>query len=268
MTITTTVTFDGDPPELFKYWAMPAAGSEEEGYLRDLLIGHQLFFKEAHKLNDPYDCFPAIYANVTPERARLAFTRQLKRLAPDLDDQAREVEVEKLLANFDFDAVNTREFQSGARDAFKEQREVFAVYCLSTRNDSVLMWSHYAKDHTGFAVMFDGTDPIIREAQRVRYEIDRPLIDPGAGKAETIHKTLLAKARDWKYEKEWRITRVGNPGLHAVDPAAITGIIFGMAMPEPDRERLRAICAEGGLNPKFLQAVDDARSFNVGIVDA
>ena len=266
--ITTTVTYDGNPARLFKFWSMPEEGRLENEYLRDLLVSHKLYFQAANRFNDPYDCFPAIFTDFTPERAKVLFERQIKRESPDLSDADCAAEVVRRIAAFDFKLIETRDFQLGARDAFKALREGMAVYCLTERVDSVLMWSHYARNHTGFAVMFDGADPFIGEAQRVRYERSRPLVDPGAGEARIMDAVLLVKARDWKYEQEWRITRINRPGLHAFNPKALTGIVFGMAMPQVDRDRLRALCAEGGLEPKYYQAVDDSRSFDVRIVAA
>ncbi|RVT93390.1 DUF2971 domain-containing protein [Sphingomonas crocodyli] len=265
--MTITVTFDGNPTALYKFWAMPGEGTQEESYLRDLLVGHKLFFQAAHKLNDPFDCLPAIYTAFTPDRAKMLFERHIRSETPDVTDADCAAEVERRVTCFDFSLVGTPEFQLGARDAFKEHREVMAVYCLSARVDSVLMWSHYAKNHTGFAVRFDYSDTFIGEAQRVRYVHKRPLIDPGSRDERNMYVVLLSKARDWKYEQEWRITRIGRPGLHKFNPKALTGIVFGMAMPQLDRDRLRALCGEGGFEPKFYQAVDDARSFNVQIVE-
>lgn len=260
-----TVTFDGNPPTLHKFWTMPRVGTDEEGFLRDLLVCHQLYFQAAHRLNDPFDCLPAIYTAFTPDRARRLFEKQIRREAPEIADADCAAEVERRVANFNFDLVGMPEFQLGARDAFKEQREGMAVYCLSARIDSVLMWSHYANNHSGFAVIFDGSDLLISESQRVRYARDRPIIDPGSREVRDMYTVLLTKERDWKYEHEWRITRVGRPGLHKFNPKAVIGIVFGMMMPEADRERLRAFCNEGRLTPVFYQAIDDARSFKVGI---
>jgi hypothetical protein len=265
--ITTTVTYDGNPHRLFKFWAMPEKGTDKEDYLRVLLVRHELYFQAAHRLNDPYDCLPAIFSDFTPDRARALFERQIQRDIPNLLDADRVAEVERRIAGFDFKHVGTPAFQLGARDAFKEQRERMAVYCLTARADSVLMWSHYAGNHTGFVVVFDGSDSLTREAQRVRYERDRPLVDPGAREERAMRDVLLVKARDWRYEQEWRITRIGRPGSHAFNAGALVGIIFGMAMPKDDRDRLRVLCREGGLNPRYYEAVDDARSFNVRIVE-
>jgi len=101
----------------------------------------------------------------------------------------------------------------------------------------------------------------------VRYDRDRPRVDPGAREERAMRDVLLVKARDWRYEQEWRITRIGRPGSHAFNAEALIGIIFGMAMPKDDRDRLRALCREGGLNPRYYEAVDDNRSFNVRIVE-
>lgn len=260
------IAFDISTPNLYKFWAMPVKGEKEEKFLREFLIGNNLFFQAAHKLNDPFDCLPAIYTAFSPDRARKFFERRVRYEMPDVTDADCQAEVQRRTDRFDFSIVDTPGFQIGARDAFIKYRERMAVYCLSARVDSVLMWSHYARNHSGFAVEFSGSDPLIGEAQRVKYLRDRPIMDPGSGDKHNMHVTLLTKARDWKYEQEWRITRIGKPGLHKYNPKSLKSIIFGMAMNNRDRQRLRAMCREGGLEPQYYEAVDDTLSFSVRIV--
>lgn len=114
---------------------MPAKGTLEEGYLEDLLVGHQLFFQSAPKLNDPYDCLPALFADFTPARAKALFERALRKEEPGLSDAACAAEVRRRIEVFDFESVKTPAFQENAIDIFKACREDMAVYCLTARAD-------------------------------------------------------------------------------------------------------------------------------------
>jgi len=143
------------------------------------------------------------------------------------------------------------------------------VFCLAKRSDSVLMWSRYAEHHTGFALRFVTKDPLIAEATPVEYATSRRMADPRARGAPDKRKALLLKSRDWKYEEEYRIVRpAASDPMLPFNPAALTSVIFGIAMPEADKARVRGWCAEGGLNVKFYQASDDRSSFSVGMTEA
>lgn len=87
----------------------------------------------------------------------------------------------------------------------------YKVLCLSERNDSILMWSHYAANHTGVAIQFaclEETDSSWTVAQPIKYcermprfvdeEELRGLI---SGQAELrreaiVERTIFSKAQD------------------------------------------------------------------------
>lgn len=114
------------------------------------------------------------------------------------------------------------------------------ILCFSEVYDSMLMWSHYADNHKGFVLVYDKKD--LSEAksytkkdeltfnktklEKVRY-VDKQKdmtqaalsyirfnmlpnmgdIELGNGKipVRDLREILLEKAKDWSYEKEWRI---------------------------------------------------------------
>jgi hypothetical protein len=99
------------------------------------------------------------------------------------------------------------------------------VACFSEVGDSLLMWAHYAGDHTGICIRFaldfekfekeNSVGPL-----KVEYVEDRPIIttldllsfasknarDAGAGQGtvDTMQMMYLRKGLDWSYEREWR----------------------------------------------------------------
>lgn len=98
------------------------------------------------------------------------------------------------------------------------------ICSFSERNDSVLMWSHYAQNHTGFCVEYDfrfqtGEDPRLRMLHPVIYQMDifdsteylipidpKPTVNIMLPTLAAIHKSP-----DWQYEKEWRLVlSIGN----------------------------------------------------------
>ena len=129
----------------------------------------------------------------------------------------------------------------------KRVNKDIGILCLSENRKSILMWSHYADEHSGFVVGFDSEDPFFHHHQdeqedigklfRVNYSEKRTLID-----VKTIRDGInlpdifFTKNKEWGYEQEWRIIRLlkganethpNNIHLFKVPPTAIREVIFG-----------------------------------------
>ena len=88
--------------------------------------------------------------------------------------------------------------------------------CFSEKNDSILMWSHYAASNTGICVSYDFNT--MKEEFRnmllpVAYS-NHPVTTPNfwgntnLNDFETeynVYGTILTKNKTWDYEKEWRL---------------------------------------------------------------
>lgn len=119
------------------------------------------------------------------------------------------------------------------------------VGCLSGKIDSILMWSHYAQNHEGFALCYDfksryaidvgshkyiGSEFIDKKLFPVRYSKERfdatyyvehnfiynfytmhgiPFDHPFFDKL-FYYKILLFKSTEWQYEHDWRIIKQSN----------------------------------------------------------
>lgn len=53
------------------------------------------------------------------------------------------------------------------------------ILCLSEKPDDILMFSHYAKHHTGICLKFEATDDteFFGAAQQVNYRSEYPVVD-------------------------------------------------------------------------------------------
>jgi Protein of unknown function (DUF2971) len=94
------------------------------------------------------------------------------------------------------------------------------VLCLSEVNDNILMWSHYSEQHMGMVLEFkciEKLDSVFGVAQPVDYCEKMPrlfdedfLVQMQSGQVnmnvrQIYDKSVLSKATDWAYEKEWRL---------------------------------------------------------------
>ncbi|MCO4863725.1 DUF2971 domain-containing protein [Cupriavidus sp. WGlv3] len=93
----------------------------------------------------------------------------------------------------------------------------FKVCSFSERNDSTLMWAHYAKYHTGFCIEYDISAVNPAEfTSRFMYPViykDTPFeatenisrVDMPGFNNLYLNLAALIKSVDWAYEREWRL---------------------------------------------------------------
>lgn len=103
-------------------------------------------------------------------------------------------------------------------DNKKSISEGFKLCSFSERKDSILMWSHYANNHKGFCIEYELVN--ISPPNHRRYSLypvtysdeifDATNYYCDYSKNNTPNYTYLVqaglyKAKDWKYEEEWRL---------------------------------------------------------------
>ena len=114
-------------------------------------------------------------------------------------------------------------FQLKIDKAIETTKDNALISCFSKRNDSILMWSHYANSHRGVCIEYER--PVSDEFQDVIYSKTRPFakiykaVSHEIGleilgrktKLEDLEKDLeetlkpfFIKSKDWAYEKEVR----------------------------------------------------------------
>jgi len=76
---------------------------------------------------------------------------------------------------------------------------------------------------------------------------------------------LFTKAKNWEYEKEWRLVYDEGDKEEPL-PTAISSIIFGLRMPEEHKVTIRNILA-GQSNIRYQQAREVEYQFRLEIAD-
>ena len=114
------------------------------------------------------------------------------------------VHVRDLLRRMSLEGVEERWLLDVSRTVQDRMSAIRGLVCLSESPGSLLMWSHYAKDHTGYVVGIDpgtlaadaihGLAPVQYGNERSKVSRDRP----------KDYAEFFAKSEDWSYEKEWR----------------------------------------------------------------
>ena len=129
------------------------------------------------------------------------------------------------------------------------------ILSLSEDDTNILMWAHYAQEHSGFVVGFDVEYPMFQfgenaKFKQVKYHSNKAVlhfekiehmekVDAHPGLKEIVDESVLRKSLDWSYEKEWRlfapfsythkvIQHEQAPiHLYFYNPKAVKKIIFG-----------------------------------------
>lgn len=131
------------------------------------------------------------------------------------------------------------------------------ILSLCENRDSLLMWAHYARNHTGFLIGFDSEQTILanesphRLLTPVTYRVGRP--SKPTFEELTNEELLHTKGKEWEYEKEWRIidssfSADGDPSREAplcwpfhFRPQAVAEVIVGCRASEDFSARLLGI---------------------------
>lgn len=199
----------------------------------ELLINKELWFAQPSSLNDPFEC-----QMLLPE-----FLDSIWRHYPISSEEKREIE-----------------------SYLTAQIEQMGICSLSQTRKNQLMWSHYADEHKGFCIGFDGTKLKSRSNQfhscLVEYSSDLPykgVIEriklcsntqakvpeeyqnsPRSIAADILSSISGIKYTNWKYEKEVRLVKPSYGALKFC-PSAVVSIAFGLRMAERDKATLKKL---------------------------
>ncbi len=237
----------GVPAKLYKYRGV-------NDYTQAIFKRNELYFAAPSQFNDPFDsAFQVIVEGPANQKVFEALAFELvKKKLPEFSMK------EKLDAAQQIGAALIQTKAEEARlisieKLAKDTNDKVRILSLSEKNDDILMWSHYADSHKGICLEFD-TSPasFLNDAQPVTYDDTFPalnLLDIVVD--EDLRKTapwLLTKARQWEYEREWRVLDFdGGSGVKSFPPTCLTGVILGCRITDEDRERVLSwILARGG----------------------
>src|SRR5262249_7505881 len=127
-------------------------------------------------------------------------------------------------------------------------------------NDSVLMWSHYADNHTGLVLEFDTNEPPFSQIPKdcwltVKYsdkKADYVYSRRDRDFLKEMFAVAAAKASDWSYEKEIRIvvadTAIRNGRFLPLTPKSITAVYCGCRCSTASMVAVRAVVKQQKLS--------------------
>ena len=264
----------------------------------DIIRGLRIRFTQPGAQNDLFELRPVVGRFRSPDVACRALLKPLS------DEWNRQFS-EKILGQFGPQLVNEIERTSpgyfaaqqevalakadmesdrAARDEITRELNTLGILSLSETPSDLLMWAHYAANHTGFVLEFDdehswfwierpkGDD--CGNLRKVSYS-DQPsslyLADLKA------HEVFYTKGTKWEYEKEWRVirplaessVRLGEDVFLFDLPASlITSVISGLRTRNESIKELQSILQSNGLltHIRIGHVVEDKSSNTLEVV--
>lgn len=211
----------------------------------DILQKKEFYFSSAENFNDPFDCM----LDEEKEYSLSDFNRWLYSYQNGLTKKAKQnlIDVYK---------ENSQAFNDLIKNIKTKAVNAHGILSLSKTNENVLLWSHYAENHTGVAIKLNiAKDPeFFITPQNIVYMKQYIPLNYLRDSKKSILDTLSTKSMDWNYEEEIRVYK-SNIGAYKIKPEAITDVFFGLKTLEQDIAKIKNICSENGLSHvKFHRA--------------
>lgn len=227
----------------------------KDKYTIKMLTDCELHFNNPNKFNDPFDSFIEFDFTGSPEE----WKEHCLSKGHSLENANR---IAKVIEGGESTIKNW--FSS---KLFHETSSTTLVTCFSTKPDNILLWSHYAKDHTGICIGFKiyqvqtaifillkptdlnkfhndipaGAIPLVK----VKYSAEMPQsYNPRICDQTRTVEFVKTKSEDWAYEDEYRALIASNMVINNpvhFDPTHITDIIFGINTDEADIQKVKGI---------------------------
>lgn len=167
--------------------------------------------------------------------------------------------------------------------------QLYEVWKDNSKVDNVLMWSLYARSHSGFAVGFDFR---LLENQKAKemlfpvvYSDEKIDMTTNIGFVADQHtagdykytldilcgpKCSLFKSPDWAYEKEWRYTvrDIENNGKYGTIPLKPSVIFYGCKMTPEHLNLLHRIAVLKGLKEYKMAITPFDKEYKMNIVES
>jgi len=264
----------------------------------DILEGGMIRFTQPIAFNDPFELKPHIASLGSAEYAQEFleenFDEVLKKEYESLPIEAQQQVTIEQLKNF----VNSQKMNEMLVDMISNLphsiessihtalNSKLGILCLSesTEPDNLLMWSHYADSHEGFAIEFDAEHPFFdqkrseddqfRQLNRVTYQSNRPEL---IFNEVDNFQNFLVKSTQWEYEQEWRMltdlssadksieTNEHSVHLFNLPFSALKSITFGCKASAELKQEIKSILSdnENLKHIELYEALEDRKEYKL-----
>jgi len=265
--------YENLPKTLFKYCSFDENNRNVNNLKKDIV-----WMNNPKNFNDPYEFTFSINTDKVIEQKYEKKTKLFLEVC-EKDFSNEDIEKIKLDSN-SFDVVINNllkegKFTQDKLDKFEEKyigvtqqyidnfdiRKFFKVSSFAEENDLLLMWSHYAQNHTGFCIEYDidslGFDskvtqllyPIVYSEEI--FDITDFYLNENDEHShiDYLLEGMLRKSSEWEYEKEWRLITVNEDefGTECAMPKP-KSIFLGSQFDADNLKKLYNFCSDHKIN--------------------
>jgi hypothetical protein len=202
----------------------------------DILTKSTIYFASPSNFNDIFDCKIPIVDGSSHEE-------HYERLLHKLMHQQKLDQIDYFDKYDLFNSINLKGklIMSKFSTPFKKTsiNEFYEAYLdistgvlsLTSNHENILMWGHYAAEHSGFCIGFSTKHLLKLNAHyigKVRYSKKYSSIYPNVDDDKNIINMFFVKSQNWKYENEYRIIwKDIESRIVKIDKKAIQEIYLG-----------------------------------------
>jgi hypothetical protein len=233
--------------------------------LASILSDGAIYFSNPAHFNDPWDCRPWYRPAQTNGALRERYIKWFLRLDRKFNRLTEEQYAQRAMRLRSDTAFLDRlvlEFSSTIGATIAKQ---YRIYCLTPHPDHPLMWSHYARSHTGVCLEFSVQNELFCAALPMEYRQLYPEFDLATDNEDENLLPLVTKSIVWKYEDEFRVLATEAPyefpavpmtkgGFLPLPKEALRSVILGASMPDANREKIRAMVKAAGGRVRLKEA--------------
>lgn len=271
-------------PLLYKYRAW-------NDYSRSMLKKNEFYFAPPNSLNDPFDGhFEISFKGATRVEKLEKFAANIKSNNPALsDEEAYRVALKEY-------PPGSRKRFHGERNPEKFSREIraqfnnsYGIFSLTEDPSNILMWTHYADNHSGICVGLDSNEldsfihtrasseaPTIVLKKKVKYLQQRPGWNFFKDDSfEKITESWIAKSANWEYEREHRLLLIPNTTQQETESLevrdrtivfpseVISEVILGLNTSAEDVAEIKTLTHARDPKPILKKAERDKDGYNI-----
>lgn len=207
---------------------------------KKLLYNRELYFSRISQFNDPFDGtlpYRFDHSQLTPDNIFKKYYELTKYYHPSWNDEQIHNECYALQNKGLME--DPKHLEQSEKNALDELERQFGIACLCKSNNNFLLWSHYANNHTGFAIGFD-KKKLFEDTQahfaHMQYQEELPKLDLFEDTETHFSKVIGTKSKMWEYEEEYRLTKIGKAGkITTLQKETIVEVILGCKMLHPQK---------------------------------
>jgi len=256
------------PPYLYQYRSLEG---ERKVWIKDLITKSNLYFSKPSQFNDPLDCRISLDFTGTNLGIESYWRKYVRKMLPP-NGRLRD---HKANINNLVKESRTKEGQKRLSKNIFKSLDKLGILCLTETSTNMLMWSYYARGHTGVCLKFKVIleNALLKKDQqiyplKIKYTNTFPNTNYYTSDTENFIKSILGtKAKAWAHEAEWRFIINNKIGIIQSPMIQLSGIVTGMRTSKEDVESIRKWVAESGKPIELYRIENKYRTFELQLVE-